>query len=374
MGGQIEAFSSNNGQLIASAISDVNGNFKISGLPIDDTYYLYVRPSKYLAILPEYFQSSKKDFCQSGTNYRGSFFQSCLASEQGLPQGIRLYTGNSSIDVGKISIGCSQKVLPEYIEDKELESNEWQVYDDSTEIAGNSVVGIFTGSEINAGTGDVFTIDLSDYEVKSGEIFLDVKLIYQKLYSPLRLSILAQDSFGAVLENQNTEGYTENNYGEKNFDIIEHYRLQSGRSGLNRYTITITPDGQAYSENDFLDASNFLDDMRYYFLVFTVSEKLLTSQYKVISSKLFPTLSDNQSCLDGENTYSVLANIREKENTTTEGAKSNSSVASFVSCGTINFIDNNQGPPSVGGALIGFVMALFVRWFYGLASRRKIAG
>ncbi len=356
MGGQIEAISTNGGSLVASAISDANGNFLICGLPLNDTYYLYIHPSKYLDVLPYYYLNSKKNFCNSETDYRGSFFQTCFASENGFPQGIKITNSSTLVNIGIVSIGCSLNVASRYLDDKQLSSSDWKVYNSNTATAGNAVVGSFTKNEFESGAEDVFIVDLSTYDAGTGERYLDVKLVYQDLYSPIKLKIETLNYQNTLLSNENISGYSEDLFGKRILDITEHYRLATGQTSQNYYTIKIVSDALNYSENDFLDSDTFLDKMRFYFLIVTISEKEANS-YSVVSSKVFPTISDNLSCPQGVNTYPVLVDSLPKED---ENSKKSSQ--GTIGCGTID--TSNQGPPSSGGLMVGFFLVTLFNFFY----------
>ncbi|WP_372654803.1 matrixin family metalloprotease, partial [Halobacteriovorax sp.] len=64
-GAHVSAFSLKDGSIISSAVSDSNGDFTISNLPLDDTYFIYTEPLNNLSSLPGYYDVAKKDFCDS---------------------------------------------------------------------------------------------------------------------------------------------------------------------------------------------------------------------------------------------------------------------------------------------------------------------
>ena len=97
LGSHVSAISLNKGEVVAGTLSDQLGNFTIYGLDASDSYYLYVEPVKNLGSLPSYYKDTKSNFCDSGTDYRGSFFQSCFSSGIGHPQLIQMSGKSQSI-------------------------------------------------------------------------------------------------------------------------------------------------------------------------------------------------------------------------------------------------------------------------------------
>ena len=361
-GAHVIAISTESGQMYAGAISDEGGTFEINGLDLNDTYYLYIEPLEYVETLPEYYIYARKDYCQSGNSYRGSFFQSCLSSNKGYPHGIELTASNKNVEIGNITIRCSLDVPNYYIDDKVMNSSQFKTYDSANGKVGNALVGFFTQDEFNNQNEDTFNIDLTEYDVPAGNIYLDIKLISQSLYSPVKLLIEVEDFNSVLLSNAHGSGYKVDEYGIKSLDIVERYSLTQGVSTDNYFTLRIQPDSLQYSTNYFLDYSNFIDDSRFYMLLVTISSES-NGQYRVISKKYYNQTENNNSCPDGSNTYTVLANKSVRQSNSSRKDKDD---GGFLGCGTINMSGQGRGPDGqvsfTIGFLILFVLIRFKNW------------
>lgn len=117
-GSHVQAISQNTGETVAGVITDTEGNFKIDGLPLDDTYYIYTSSLKRKSDISSYYNNVRENFCDSGSSYRGSFFESCNTSSLGYPHGIKLTSSVKNMDVGNITIRCELNTPSAYGTDR----------------------------------------------------------------------------------------------------------------------------------------------------------------------------------------------------------------------------------------------------------------
>ena len=233
LGSHVQVISMKRGRVVAGGFSDSDGSFTIPGLDLDDTYYLYVEPTKNLNAIPPYYSTSKRNFCSDRSSYKGSFFQSCNSSEKGYPLGIALSTEKSSIDVGNVSIKCGLDTPLDY---REAKGDEFDISVVNEESLGNTFTGSFDVFDIQNQSADVINIDLEDYEISSGDYYLELKVVFQSFFSRFQMDMQVQSD-----EYDNTFSVTEDNVNNPILDIIARIPLDSDDEEKNNFTVTLTP-------------------------------------------------------------------------------------------------------------------------------------
>lgn len=357
-GAHVQAISSETGEVKSAAISESDGSFIISGLSQNDTYYLYIEPLEGVENFPSHYGTVRDNFCLSESRYRGTFFQSCRRSDEGKPQGVA--TGSSSsISVGNITIGCDLSVPVSYMQNKSGGINEINIID-AFGNAGDALTGYFSEDEVSSSYSDEFEIDLSNYTVPSGDIYLDIKLVYQKLYSPMRLSVTSMTEtveFDSVADGY---GLYYDSDGNPDLDVVARIKLDSTPSN-NVFKFKVTPEkisdfivSKPFTvESFFPSSSEFLDEMNFYLMIMTVSKKEL-GVFTKVSEKSY-NFQDNSSCIDAPQAYSVSENSQTKSSALEELEKRKKQQdPEILSCGTVS---GPGGPPS--GAS-GFLMAFMI--------------
>jgi hypothetical protein len=357
-GSNVQFISQKTGKVVGSVTTDSNGRFEASGFALDDTYFIYVEPLKNLEALPEFFSETRKDFCSSGNHYRGGFFQPCNSSERGHPTGVSLSSSVPGVDVGTVSIRCSLDVPIDYLPNKGSVIG-LDILDDNG-VAGDTIVGFMSESDIAQGTEDIFNVDLSTYNVPApiagGAVYLEVKTFSQALYSStsidLDINSLAFPASPATVQLDSD--------GNPSLNIIAQVPMTTGLSAANNYTITVKPKsfdafqaGSGFSKSRFFpSSSNYADPLNFYVLSISVIEKDLFGTDRVISTRNYGTLSDNSECMDAVNTFAVKGNTPFRKPSSVV-KKDNDAAA--LACGSVG----TGGPPS-GGPLtiaLGFMLA-----------------
>lgn len=366
-GAHVQAISSTDGKVKASTVSEVDGSFVISGLSNSDTYYVYVEPLEALDNLTSFYSTARKNFCLSQTNYRGTFLESCRKSDEGKPQGILMNGG--SRDVGTITIGCDLSVPVNYMQNKPSALNQLNIVD-SFGNAGEVTTGYFSPTEATNNDFDEYEIDLSNYTVPTGDIYLDIKLVSQKLYSPVRLDLTSATetiNFSTVPDGF---GLRYDSDGNPDLDVTGRIRLDS-ISANNIFRFKVTPEsldnfvsGKPFSVDNFLPASSFYkDDLNFYMMILTVSKKEL-GVYTKISEKKY-NYQSNDTCLDAPSSYSVIQGTQTKSTALKELEKRrNKEDPTILSCGTVEY---PKGPGSGG---MSFILAFAI----GLMSASLLRG
>jgi hypothetical protein len=358
-GAHVQAISSDDGEVKASTITESDGSFVISGLSNTDTYYVYVEPTENIENLTSFYSTVKKNFCLSGSNYRGSFLESCRKSEEGRPQGVVM--GGASRDVGTITIGCDLSVPVKYMQNKPSDLNQLNIVDNLGN-AGEVVTGYFSPTEATNNEFDEYEIDMSNYTVPTGDIYLDIKLVSQKLYSPVRLSLTSGTETITYSTVADGDGLRYDSDGNADLDVIGRIQISSIAAN-NIFRFKVTPesledfvDGKPFVVDNFLPSSeNYKDNLNFYMMIMTISKKEL-GVYTKVSEKKY-NYQNNSTCLDAPNSYSVSQGTQTKSTALKELEKrKNNEDQSALSCATVEY---PKGPGSGGMSfMLAFVIGL----------------
>ena len=381
-GAFVQAVSLSEGRVVASVPTDRSGRFSLSSLPINDTYYLYISPLKKNVGLPEYYDDHiRADFCSGGKSWVGSYFQKCGRSEKGHPQGISLTRSRESVNLASVTIQCEFQ-NPNLSNFNNYEINMFQ----SNGSVGEAITGVFESEKIEFNdsvsilensqrrSSHFYNVDLSQYAADSSkELYLEVKVTSQALYSLLRTNIIinrVDEEDGEVMYPRNwNEIYSITD--EESFDstnpltesCLDHSREKTIRIPIknnydeNIFTIEVVPQPLYGSLNAFFPSSQvFVDDsIGFYLMTLSISEKLSSGKYTIIEKKNHAPYGDNIACMDGPETF--------------VDKKSNKKVEQKPLCGTTTLDDTQTGAGNILALLLG---SLFIVFFHKI--RRKKSG
>jgi len=370
LGTHVQLISLKNGKIISGSISDASGNFSIRGIDNNDSYFLYLGPSKKLDSLPSYFSYAKNDFCEGRTVYRGGFYSTCFSSDAGHPQKIDV-SSLGMVDVGNVSIRCGLDVPRDYLQAKGG-SQKIQINDDGT--FGHYQVGYFTKNDASNSTPDEFEYDLSGLTLTSGTKYFEIKAVFNSLYSPIKLDVQITRKDGLVVSYPIlSDGVQKDADNTINFDIIGRLPLDSSNYSNNIFTVKVTPvlmsdyatnvliPSYNYSLEDVFPSYNeFIDRQNFYFIMANVA-KLASGNYEPVLTPTSKKIYDNQNCPQGNSAYEIPAKVaaREKQSTK-QSAIENSQI---LSCASIKM----KGPPGNGPggflptAMFGFLLIFILR-------------
>ena len=175
--------------------------------------------------------------------------------------------------------------------------------------AGNTFVGFYTDSQINSNQEDEIHVDLTNYDVNSDDLYLDVKLVYQ----PFLFRNVFRDGCRICLKSHTkfSESPVEYN-SDKNpvLDLHERFVLNNIDNTENYFKFIIKPTSllsflSGYSSfpvpvrTDFFpELTTFGDNLHFYLMIVTISKKNLDGSFTTQSTRRYD-LSDNSSCADG---------------------------------------------------------------------------
>ena len=372
-GAHVQAISLKTGKVAGSNLSEIDGSFVIDGLSRDDQYYIYTSPIVMNSGLPARYSNAKFDFCTSSKKYRGSFFQSCGAGGEGYPQSVKL--NSARVQVGNITIRCAIDVPVDYIQKKGTNLFDYDLQSSVSTGLGNAFTGYFSQQEIDAGTlssptMDKFRADFSginwdDFAPAGVNLFLELKVINQALYSPFKANVSIKRSSTMDIQSQ---PYILENDGWMNIETFERKAINRSISSDNDFEISVAPEvmnvfsfptslpSSSVKSDYFPSAPNFEDSSYFYLVSASIVKDNGNGTYSPVSYK-GQQLSDNTSCPDAINTY-ALSTFSAKGNTAATTSASNKKKKNFLGCGTV---DMSGGPGAgPGGFFIGLILSLIL--------------
>ena len=360
LGSHVKVVSMQKGRVVAGGYSNSDGSFSIPGLDLDDTYYLYVEPTKNAESIPRYYTTAKRDFCNNRSSYQGAFFQSCNGSEEGYPQGISLSSNQTNQNVGSISIQCGLDTPVDY-RDGKGGTFEIPVIDNGS--LGNTFVGSFDYFEIQNQTPDVINIDLGDFNVPSGDYYLELKVISQDFYSKLKMDM-------RVVSDSSDDAFsvTADSYDNPSLDIVARVPLDADPEE-NDFTVTLTPEKfstylatSSYARLGegafFPNGISFQENRTFYFFIANIARATSSGEYVPESFRQYNLAEDNGQCPEGKFAYSVEGNVLSESEVSNalRGLLNKEGGDEFISCGTVDTSGGGRGGGSLLVVLMGFLM------------------
>lgn len=349
LGSQVKAISRLTGEAV-STVSDEEGRFAITGLDLNDSYYLYVSPTIRVNDLPPYYANTQNNFCPA--TFKGGFFTPCGANQAGNAQSISLSNTRRSIDVGIVTINCSLRSSPEYAASKMDEESEaillWDSFADNSQEK-NHIGYFFAGQEWSK--WDKFRVDLRHMDNYSYDKFLRIGLVSYPFGNLLEyeLKVLQDDQEITTLRiNQDlvTRTYNNNLFYDLPLSSIEelnefeiHLRAKSLEGIYARWTYPAL-------EEFFLSQKDYP-----YLLTMGIMQGSVLSKMPLFNTEQL--LSDNGSCLDGPFTFRVERNRPNSESM----IKEQQGGSSQLSCGTIEPPSNSPPAGGLFSLCLGFMMA-----------------
>ena len=377
-GAHVQAISVKTGKVLASTLSSYDGTFQIDGLARDDQYFLYTSPIEKKG-LPDNYSYVQNDFCESSVPYRGSFYQSCSTSAEGFPQAVSLPLATSSVNVGNITIRCGLDTPPGYLQNRHITPATFMMNTNFSSGVGGSFVGYFSSSDVIHSTKDYFrlnldSIDWSQYS-STDDLYLELKVLNQPFYSIYKSNLSIKRSASGV-ENVSTQ-YLLDNDGWVNIDSIGRFQINRSNSSDNDFEIRVTPHapeipdfnpGIPYTRSDIFPVySDFGDNLYFYLVVATIVKVNNDGSYNQVSAKTY-TISDNSTCPDAINTYSV-ARYGATGSSSTDSNSNN--LRQNLTCATVEDINSSGGGGGPGSFFAGIVLSAF--FAYALSKYRKMA-
>lgn len=372
-GAHVQAISSTTGIIQSSVLSGEDGSFKITNLGLSDIYYLYIGPTKLAsATLPEFYKSIKNNFCNSGQSFRGSFFQTCNNSEKGEPQGIYLSSGRKSVNVGNVTIRCNLDVPVDYSVAKEVSAQNIDLLN-SNGTVGHAQTGFFSSAQTSANTYDEFTVDLSAYSLLTTNLYLEVRIISQNLYSQLKTSLAIQNGIGTTtthptVSELDARGVIYDSDLAPSLNYVARFPLSVTTSNnvfnlkltpttFSTYLTSVNTPTYVWGEEDFYPSSSkFSDGLIFYLMTVNIVKLNPDSTYSRYSMPTPTFVSDNSSCVDAPRSYSTSGFY----STSSSDSITKSTKVQSVGCGSIDLGSDGDDEGEGGGGVISFVFGLLL--------------
>jgi predicted Zn-dependent protease len=345
LGAHVQAISRRTGEAVGS-ISDETGYFKISGLSLNDTYYLYTSPIKNPNSLPDYFANLQDKFCPAA--FVGSFYQGCAKESDGKPYGINLTSANSHLSVGTVTISCALKSDADYNYEKLQENfSPITVYDFREDQRNEKAfVGWFQKpSSSEWSSEDIFTIDLSTYPVGGSSKYLKVSLVSFPFGNQLAYDLVLDQNGSQVTSL--SKPLPDLSSSEIYQPDLESFIPLSSQQNANVFQAKIKALKleSVYALKTFPVLEKFTSGSYLPYL-------FITSIWEMTPQGLAPVLdnqvelSDNSSCLDAPYTYEVT-----RAQSVSSELASKEELPMTPTCGSID-------PPSNGPSQQALVMTL----------------
>lgn len=315
-GAHVQAISSRSGAVAAGTISQGDGRFILSGLDLDDTYYLYVEPLRHLESLSDAYRSVKTEFCPAA--YVGSFFEKCGSAGKGHPQPLSLTSTQPDLDVGVLTIRCQVRVGEDYLREKLSTGAGVYNFQASPAKPAQSFVGYFSSDETldteftRDGMSEEINLDFSGLSLPAGSQYeLEVKVLTTEFGSPLDFSIEIQGAAGTIVDgdrSRNSFGETLVNREPGTQRSLYSRRIRyplSSSSALNGVVLKLKP--RALTANELSDNLVLPDIFGLRARPWLVLTTVLRDGVPFLKNRE-TILGDNLSCLDAPFTFAVRPN------------------------------------------------------------------
>jgi len=367
-GAHVQAISTLTGKIEGATLSEETGKFSIRGLPLDDTFYIYVEPSEKKSSLPEIYSSSQNNFCNNGNSFRGSFFQSCYSSDIGFPTGIELTTSYPTKNVGSVTIRCSLDVPPLYFINK---SNNVQTnFTLGTNLAnrGQAIVGFFTVTDILNSNRDEFLLDYTNFQLAETNLYLDIKLSGHKFGTQYMEHIINGEKnytkidIGLEVNGTPASPFTDVD-GVVQYDREFRIPLDASISN-NNFFLEIIPNKLGIPTPSSFFLKEFKESLIFYFMTVAIVKKEVDGSFSLFGNKKYINYPDNSTCPAAESSYFVPANKTSSANAVKFSEISRDD-DNPINCATID--TNNRGD---GSGLISFVLGFLA--IFMLKNQKKI--
>lgn len=365
LGVHVQAISRKTGE-VTSTVTDVNGNFSLGGLSLNDTYYLYTSPIKKIESLPGSYSNTQTQFCPA--SYVGSFFSACGRTFDGKPQSLNLTNSHSSLDVGTVSINCSLRSDEAYSVQK-LQTTPGPVvmFDYRSELRSEkSFVGWFRKPiDESWSPYDTLVVDLSAYSDLSGSSkYLKVSLVSYPFGNQLQYQMFVEQN-GTVVPSASRALVGPLSNGTYSTDFEALIPLSSSQE-VNVYNVNIRAKklDATIIDKTFPAAAQFTTEEHMpYLIVASVWEQTPDGIVPVLDTA--SNLSDNSQCLDAPFTYAVA---QAQSTEAAEDNKDRDQTGLNATCATIE--PPGSGPTSslplmTLGFLLSFILSTAIK------SRKK---
>lgn len=360
LGVHVQVISRETGETIG-VVTDETGYFSISGLALNNSYYLYTSPVKKIDSLPGYYANVQTEFCPG--SYVGSFFTPCGSDHDGYPQPLTLTSHKTTLDVGSVTINCSLRADNDYSYQK-VQSvfapvNIWESYEN--DIHEKAFVGYFTQST-SWSKWETLKADLSGVSLSAfSSNFLKLKLITHQFGNLMEYQMRVFQN-GLLIADETLS--TSFSLGTFDTDLAVSSLLSTTPSE-NVFAIEIRGRKLTNSlvDKTFPSPGQFATEGHMpYLLLLGISQGATGASAAPLFNNV-QLLSDNSSCLDAPFTYQVnKSNVLTESEINPHGGEMG---AVGAACGTID--PPNSGPGSSLPLLVtGFTLSLFM----GLVSKK----
>jgi|GEM_PF-3037477 len=390
-GAYIQLISAKTGKIIQGTLSDYEGSFSFTSLPLSDSYLVYVSPvfAYTGGGIPSYYSSRRQDICPSRSNYTNSFFDKCGGENAGRPVAISLETATPSVDIGNVAVRCEYSVaqtrieqlsIPFVLSDKFTSTSDlsnWEYYP-----------ALYAQAEKHT-----YTLDLSGQTIQgieNGNIHAAIRVIGQEIYSPLKMDLKITRLFDNVstqvpyLIEGEVVNYVISSKHRPDIDASIRLLLSSNPEN-NKFLIELIPynfwsflteirsGNSAYnwSPDDIMPAQFALSPIAGDDPIYALSlslEQESEGNFTPIDWKKSSSLSDNSQCLQATMASSISRPQQSSASTVSVTEEKKQGIFGCGSLLLLNKDDDNNPPPNGFLILSYFLLGIFLSFFIKKAS------
>ncbi len=358
-GAHVQVISARTNQVIQGQVTDDNGQFFFENLPLDEGYYLYTSPMKANSTLADFYKNVTADYCPQGKFYP-SFFSKCGGRNKGRPQFIHLSEEDSFINIGEVTIRCSEFIDTEYLAKKLDSTNrEYQLVRPTIDQNHFSFNGFFYPEEIAAGLSgqsDEFIIDFS--HIDTSEIvessYLNIRIAGSDLGSAIDLRNVyfkkitgsSWSSMAALVDSITQKTAT---------TPVITIPLSKTTPSDNIFQLRIYPKELSEKEQFeiFSAPSTLLNTVN----VYTITGYLSLDDGKPYEALSSYPYEDNSSCSEGNVVYKTNSYVSQESISNAAQFSDDSEVG--ITCGTID-VDGGGNNSGFGSMIFGLLLAILL--------------
>lgn len=395
------------GKIAATQITDPEGKFSFKGLSANEVYYLYTKPLMFKSTLPNIYSEARSNFCVNGDSFRGSFFQSCMKSDEGFPASVFVNSNNTK-SLGNITVRCGFDVPKSYFSAKD--NNVAYDLGFNKFLMSTAFTGYFNSKDIAEGKEDVIEFTIPSDAISSGELnSFDLRINFrsQIFYSIYKADFYIYKNGVKVFGRTSTttdlsveDDYALNLDKDITLSVAMGDDIQIRIKPRDWFLYlqseeNVTPfrpmGRRAYATKDFFpgflissfdyaalgigEATHYKnsmalkDPLNLYFL--TIETRHTSSGERMGLRTVFD--SDNSQCADAPNAYQVKSPLAASQSTTAKSKNGKIDSDIPLACGSVGFISNGNGPGGgLGQMIFGFaVIILITRARKNLSHRYK---
>ena len=359
----VQVISTATNNVVQSQLTSEKGEFFIENLDTEDSYYILISPVRNKNSLSDYYKNINNKHCGE-TNFKASFYTKCGPRAKSRPQVFKLTSEQDYIDVGDMTIRCSENIDTEYYSNKNKTIDRTFPLVDGGNVEPVVFNGVFSDSEITDGAlglGDEYSLDYRSHS-DTANMYLKVDLTAAGIGSDYAFEVHSKKvPAGSWNKHYPVSDMT----GKKLVDMSIRLEL-SDTASENLFHLKVFPVSISTPERyEIFSTLNLLNNSnKIYSLQASIGRDIAGVFEPVGINDSYP-YDDNQTCSEGVQRYESKPYVEIVENPTVAGESNHRSGSSSsntglfgISCGLMS-VDSDDDSNSSGGNSF-FIGALLI--------------